>query len=341
MTEEYRVRSSRNSSAGDIQYRNHNDRLKRGGEGDSTTASENGNTRYVPKNPYSKQRKGKKTSKKNSPKKNMAKNGKAAINEAVREAATRKKSVEIRRRLILAACAVGLFITVCLVFYRYFFVVTEINLSGAGTYSKEEILEASGIGEGVNLYSFKSSIVADNITLNCPRVSSVKLERTIPNKLSITVVEELPAYYAEVYGEYVLLSENMRVLGSCSDISDVPPSLVRLKLPCVSYAVAGRQIIFSEGMTVFAAKGILDEVQKSSLASRITLVDLRDKFDVYFACDDMFKLEVGDSSDLSYKLRAAAGVLEHEMFTTGNKYIVDLTIREKVGVTTDNLLSFE
>ena len=160
--------------------------------------------------------------------------------EARREAGERRRAVNRRRWLILAVMSAAVLAALMFLGYKFIFVVRSITVKGEGIYSAETILSASGIGEGVNLYSFRASTVEKNITLRCPYVGSVEVDRSIPNKMTITVKEDEPVYYAVIFGEYKLLSDKLRVLGVVASKEDLPEGLIKLKLPSVSYSVAGR-----------------------------------------------------------------------------------------------------
>jgi len=267
----------------------------------------------------------------------VARRGKAKVGEARREAGQRKKFVERRRGLILAVILILFFALTIGTIYKLVFVVKSINITGSLRYTNEEIIESSGISAGVNLYSFRASSVVNSLTLKCPYIRDVVLERRVPSTVNITAEEDIPAYYAVIYGEYKILSEGLRVLETV-DTEAIPEGIPKLKLPTVSYAVAGRKLEFESEKRENEIYEILKTVRASELASRLTVIDLRDRYDISMICDGKNKLILGENTDVDYKLRVAAKVLLDEMFTTDNKFRVDLTVRGKTGVIMDNLL---
>ncbi len=270
----------------------------------------------------------------------VARRGKAKVGEARREAGQRKRFIERRRGLLLAVACILIFAAVLGLIYKLVFVVKSINISGSDTYSNEEIIDGAGITEGMNLYSFRASTVARRITLNCPYIREVVLDREIPNTVNIKATEDKAAYYTVVYGEYKLLSEGLRVLETVS-ADKLPEGLPKLKLPTVSYAVAGRKIEFALEKRETEIFDILKAVGDSELAERLTVIDLRDRYDITFVCDAKYKLIIGENDDVDYKLRVASKVLLDEMFSTDNKFRIDLTVRGKTGVVMDNNMDLE
>lgn len=268
---------------------------------------------------------------------NRDRQGKRKMREVRREAGERRRQVKRRRALLLAlACVVILALTASAV-YKLLFVVKSINVTGSELYSTQEICDAGGISEGMNLYSFRSSLFSTGVTLKCPYISGVTLERVLPNTVNITAQEERALYYADVYGEYKLLSESLRVLDTVTE--DETDGLVELKLPAVSYAVAGRQIAFANERRRSDIAELLSQLAKSQLSDRISVIDLRDKYEVTMVCDGLRLLVIGENEDVEYKLRVAAKVLEDSMFEDStDKYRIDLTVRGKTGVLKDNSL---
>jgi len=267
----------------------------------------------------------------------VAKRGKRKVGETRREAGQRKRFIERRRGLLLAIACVIFFIAVVALIYKLVFVVRNINVTGSERYSGEEIVVGSGISEGMNLYSFKGSSVANRITLACPYISSVSLDREIPNTVNIEAKEDEARYYTEIYGEIKLISTSLRVLETVDETS-IPEGVIKLKLPKVSYSVAGRELLFESEKHKFEITQILKYINESALNEKLTVIDLRDRYNLTMVSEGKHKLILGVAEDVDYKLRVASAVLKDEMFATDNKFRIDLTVRGKTGVVMDNLL---
>ena len=263
------------------------------------------------------------------------------LDEARREAGERRRAILRRRWLLLAAASAAVLVALMFFGYKFIFVVRNVTVKGDGMYSAEAILEASGIGEGINLYSFRASTVEKNVTLRCPYISSVTVDRQIPNKMTITVKEDKPVYYAVIFGEYKLLSEKLRVLGEVGSKEELPEGLVKLKLPAVSYSVAGRVIKFADAKRERSVRDVLAAASESGISEKLTMIDLRDQFDVSIVCDGKQKLMVGGEKDLEYKLKIAEKILENEMFASDTKYKIDFTVDGKTGVVPDENIEVE
>ncbi|MBQ3901658.1 MAG: hypothetical protein II736_08055, partial [Clostridia bacterium] len=172
-------------------------------------------------------------------------------------------------------------------------------------------------------------------------VESLDVHRVVPNGVIMTVTEDVPRYYAVIFGETKILSDGLRVLGTLGEGEDIPEGLIKLKLPAVTASVEGRLVEFRTARNDRVVRDLLSALENSPLADRVNTVDLRSEFDIKVVSDSKYLLEVGNSSDAEMKFKTAAKVLEDEMFATGMKAKLDLTQLEKTSVIIDNTLEFD
>ena len=263
------------------------------------------------------------------------------LKEVKEKATSRRKFIVHKRGLFLTLLIAAFVIVLLTLIYKFFFVVRNIRVEGTSRYTAEEIIEASGVHYGANLYSFRSSTAGNNVTLRCPYVEKVDLHRVIPNGVVMTVTEGVPRYYAVIFGETKILSEGLRVLGTVGEGEEIPEGLIKLKLPAVKYSVEGRLVEFRMPRDDRVVRDLLGALSNSPLADRVNSVDLRSEFNIKIVCESKYLLELGDSSDAELKLKTAAKVLEDEMFDSGVSAKLDLTHIEKTSVIVDNSLDLD
>ena len=80
-----------------------------------------------------------------------------------------------------------------------FFKADQIFVTGASRYSQQQVLQASGIRQGGNLFLLNKHQAAAAITDQLPYVESVRIRRQLPNALRIEITEDSPA--VEIYNE--------------------------------------------------------------------------------------------------------------------------------------------
>ena len=264
-----------------------------------------------------------------------------AREEALQKAKKARKVRKARDTIISFALIIAVFAVMCVVVYRLLFKVSEINVVGSESYTAEEIIEASGIGVGDHLYSFRASTLEKNVILRCPQVKSVEVNRSAPKKVTLTVSEKPCAFYADFYGEYRAVSADLRVLYSVTRDEARERGLVLLRLPAVTKAVAGSEAKYSSVRRDDYIYTVTEALQNSELWGRVSAVDLTGKYDIEIVCDGKYLLTLGDSSAVESKLRIGAAVLSDEMFDGDDKAKIDLTNLSETGVVVDNRLELD
>ncbi len=257
------------------------------------------------------------------------------VDDARKRASARRKFIERRRGLLLALTIILFTVLFVFGFYKLVFVVRNINVEGNLTYAAEEIIEASGVKKGLNLFSFRASTTDSNVTFGCPYVEHVEVKRSPPGTVTLKVIEDVPSYYADIFGQTVILSDGLRVLDTLAEGEPVPDALIRLKLPAVSYSVEGRLIGFVGEKDERSIRATLEAAAESDLCERITTIDLRDLYNIEASCDGKYLLVFGSSTDIDVKLATAAKVLEDPMFESGNKARINLSDPSKTSAVFD------
>ncbi len=244
---------------------------------------------------------------------------------AYRQAKRRQQMQKLRVGGIAALIACLFVLCTFAVVYKVFYVVTEVTVDGTSLYSAGEILAASGVEEGDNLYSFSSRVAEENVTLHCPYVRTLTVNRFAPDTVSFTVSEDTAVFYTELYGETWALSPALRVLDPISAEDAAASGLIRLRLPAVDSAVAGRVVLLEDERSMRSIRETVTEVLSAALRERVTTVDLRTPQVLKLVCDGRYVLDFGDMQDVSIKLKIASAVLSDELFKSQIRARIDLS----------------
>lgn len=94
-----------------------------------------------------------------------------------------------------------------------FFKVETITVSGTTEYSSEEIITASGVKQGDNLFLLNKYEIYESILEKLPYVSSVSISRKLPDTLLIKVTDSNQGGVIEDHGTYWVLSAEGKLLG--------------------------------------------------------------------------------------------------------------------------------
>lgn len=247
------------------------------------------------------------------------------VDSAKKQAVLRRKFVEHRRGLFLALVILAILALFVFGVYRLFFVIRHVEVDTASAYSAGEIQSAAGIADGDTLYSFRSADAADAITFRLPYIKSAAITRTIPSSVTIVTENDEMRYYTEIYGETVALSGGLRVLGPVAPDTAAAAGAIRLYLPAVEKAVAGRVLVFRDAKKERAIRELLAETEKSVLSDRIGMIDVRSEQNIQMNCDGAYRLTFGSGADAGLKLRMANKTISDSLFETGMLARIDLS----------------
>ena len=243
------------------------------------------------------------------------------------------------RRILSLLLIIGAVFAAGTLSYKFLFVASAVTVSGDTSYTEEEIVAASGLDKKPNLYSFSASEAAKSLMFYCPRITKAEISRTMPNKVRISVVEEKPSYYAEIYGDIYAISDSLRVMGKIG--ADETSGLIRLRLQTVESAVSGEKLkLVSERAQSFLEHAT-SYISESPLKSKLTQMDLRSDFNTVMVAQDKYKLVFGTQDDFEIKVRLAVATLEDDMFKTGTRALINLQDTTKTSVIIDNQLEFD
>ncbi len=261
------------------------------------------------------------------------------------EAMETAKRARVMRRVRDGVISLGLIFAVVIVLfvvvYRILFVITDVSAVGGVKYSSDELVLASGVREGDHLYSFSSKDIGRLMMLRCPEIDSVDVDRTPPGTIVFNITEEEPRFYADFYGEYRLLSPSMRVMRSVTEEEAKSLGCIKVKLPDIICATAGRVPEFANVRNDKYIYETAEFVLASSLCERVGSIDLCDKYNMTLTVDGKYKIKLGDRESMETKLRIAAAVLEDEMFQKDIKALIDVTDLSETSVVVDDGLKLD
>lgn len=105
--------------------------------------------------------------------------------------------------LMLAAIVLG-----CVVFFR----VNTMLVEGNSRYTAEEVIAASGVQQGDNLFALNKSHMISRILTRLPYVDDLSIQRKLPDTLVFYVTESVPVAWVESGGIRWLLDHRCKIL---------------------------------------------------------------------------------------------------------------------------------
>jgi len=231
---------------------------------------------------------------------------------------------------IAALCAAFLFTN------QYFFKANNIIIGENDRYSYDEILQASGISPGDELYGINTSRVKTNIKEILTYTDSVKITRIPPSTLKIDITAENGMFGIMLGGDYYIISENMRVVekikvvGSGGIYDFKPPeNIITFATHDIKKCYLGEKMEFSDNdiydFMKEIAKFLKEEADKNTRPDmpKIRSMDITDKFRVTMNYEDRFLVKFGLFENISPKILNSYEVISRLPDYAGG--LIDLT----------------
>ncbi|WP_215655456.1 FtsQ-type POTRA domain-containing protein [Pseudoflavonifractor sp. MCC625] len=168
--------------------------------------------------------------------------------------------------LILAAIVTG-----CIVFFR----VNEIVVVGETRYSEAEIIAATGVEQGENLFQLNKFDMAHKVLTQLPYVDEITISRKLPDTLVLKVTESTPVAVLESGGNWWLLDVRGKLLEQ-GDASLAQGRAVLTGLDPLSPAVGGKLAVGEEQQKKLESlMALFNALQARGMAGQVTeFIDL-------------------------------------------------------------------
>lgn len=190
-----------------------------------------------------------------------------------------------------------------------------VNIGGSGMYSQEEIINASGVAQGIELFGFDRMTVQNNIKRELPYVSSVSIRRLPPSTLRIDVRTDTAALGIMLGDEYYIISESFRVVEKIRmdgrPLEYVKPhGVVNIITNDVVRSFVGERIEFRDDDIVSFLEEFIKLRRGHDAAEMITSVDIRDKFNVIMDYGGLYTVHFGVFENIYRKALNSFDVIE-------------------------------
>ena len=169
------------------------------------------------------------------------------------------------------------------------FDIKEIEVSGNVVLKDEDIIRAGGLVKGVNIFSISIGEVEENLKSK-ETIKSVKVKRTLPSTITVTIVEEVGVAYLTSEEGFIEITAE----GRCIKVSDgsettkdgvkvtTPPQLPKITgMNNVKYKV-GKTITAENERQLDALLLCLKEFAKRGCYRNMLEIDVSDTSDIKF-----------------------------------------------------------
>ncbi len=246
---------------------------------------------------------------------------KQTIQRFMRRKRNRKRIARVLYTLLFAM-VITVFVIICL---NFFFRIDNIELTGTSHYSRDEVISLGEISEGMSIFSVSNRSFSD-VAEKLAYIKELDVVRRFPDTIVITAIEDKPRYWTEIYGEYFILSDELRILERAfNEPQSEESSLIELLLPQVDSALVGKKIEFSTDVSQRYVTAYIDALESSPMYERTNAFDLRDRFNLALIASGKYIVKLGNGDELGTKLTAVAGMLGHAAMSDGVPASIDAT----------------
>lgn len=182
-----------------------------------------------------------------------------------------------------------------------FFKVSRIEVKGNSIYTADEVIKASGIEKGDNLFFINGIAAGSRVAVKLPYVDSVQINRGLPNLVIIEVTESKAVGCVKVGDELWSVSSSGKFLSSITQ--DDSSHIAMISGINVSDAATGEHIKAASGEENKLAylTDILYQIQARGLLSKVAAIDMSDANNPTFEYDSRFLVKLGAMDNTEYK----------------------------------------
>lgn len=186
-----------------------------------------------------------------------------------------------------------------------FFPIENLTAKGSVLYKAEEIIKASGIELGDNLFTVAEGRTLKKIKAELPYIESLEFKRTLPDSLTITVkdADEYACYYDGK--AYYIVSKSGWVLKKEYDAPENIFTVLGSKVKCK----VGTEIAFGDEELKTLTEKIITALSDENL--QINSIDVADKLAIAIRVEDRFNVNLGTANYIPEKVRHLASMVEN------------------------------
>lgn len=240
------------------------------------------------------------------------KNRKTSKKVARRAAVTKSRKRRLRKytlyylTFIVFAAAAGIALSLTV-----FFKIENISVTGNSKYADGDIVAASGIEKGQNLFRIDPADAKQSIESIFPYVETARVRRVFPSGVNIEISQAKPQAALKYSGGYMLITLSGKVLET--SLESLPSGFIQIVGVDPGELEPGKFLpdSFKEQLTMLGyLEQAFDEVP---LEQEVNLIDLSDRLDIKILFQKRIILRLGSEGDLVEKLTFAKAIISEHL----------------------------
>lgn len=187
------------------------------------------------------------------------------------------------------------------------FDINEILVEGSYEHTAAEIIEASGLETGHNLFFINTTAAENKITETFPYISFASVTRELPGTVRIAVSEGIARAAVEFEGVLYLMDENCRITGKVES-DDTYIKVIGLEVTDVRVGSVVSVDEKDETRLAFT-QAVLNRLGDDGFSDKVTWLDVTNIGRITFDYLGRFTVNVGSGEQLEYKMSRIDGIV--------------------------------
>lgn len=237
-----------------------------------------------------------------------------------------------RRRQLQASPWFGpvSFVLICIsvvVAMSIFFRVSRVEVEGNEDYTDQQIVEATGIDTGDNLFFLNRIGAVSRMMARLPYIQQATISRVLPDKVVITVKESSAVATVQSETSSWMIDRDCKMMTAVTEseaMGLIPVKGVTALLPSVGDVIRVQE---GDEAKVEYLGEILLEIEVRGLQSRISEVDISDASNPTLTFDDRFIVKLGAKDDTIRKFGLFLSAADQ--LASGDMGVIDLSLDDK------------
>lgn len=188
-----------------------------------------------------------------------------------------------------------------------FFQIKYLVVNGNNSVTREEIIKLSAIYYGENIFRINKRNSMKSIFQN-PYVKMIKINRVLPDKVVIDIIERDIMAYVPYVGSYLNIDEEGMIL-------EINPAMKRADLPVVkglkfeTFKVG--EFLSVENEEQFSTTTqIIKVIKNAGMLDIVSEIDISDLTNIRLKIKEGIKANLGSADNMEYKISFAKSIAE-------------------------------
>ncbi len=239
----------------------------------------------------------------------LVKGGKST--DEARAIITKRKIRKRKMKTLFSVIFLFFFASVFVLSYTYFegAPVKNIVVSGDEVYTDSEILDAAKLSEGINMLTVREKAVNESVIKILPFISAIGVKYDLPDTLELNIISTTERFIIKNAGSYVCVDKTGKVVSEKKKkLSDGQFMVEGMKEQ--AYTLGEMFVPDEANAQKFSVLKELASAVENNEIINSGVIDIENINDITLTYKSRLRIYLGDSKNLSSKLKQAEDVLK-------------------------------